>query len=279
MSFHTARWHPNYRNNDILKRKRFRLGLCLLVVIGAASLSPVRAGLRDNNLIEFSRGSYGNMSVKAMLWPPFVKIYQDGKVIHFESEEKGFYVSRLDGQALDLLKKRLSSEQYLRKSRIIEMEGDDINVHGGVSYIRYLDGDKEILLATEVKPRKGPWVELTDLIWSYVPEDHTQPYYPDLISLHTWEDDSEFSDPNPPLWPFSKQVPLTPKLKTISNPEIIRYLVDRLHGIFSFYVWDFKESDKRYSMALIEVPGWFEQKYINKALAKVRKNGYRETER
>lgn len=78
-----------------MNRKTFRLGLCLLIVIGAASLSPVRAGLRDNNLIEFSRGSYGNMSVKAMLWPPFVKIYQDGKVIHFDSEEKKFYLSRL----------------------------------------------------------------------------------------------------------------------------------------------------------------------------------------
>jgi len=262
-----------------MKSKTFRLGLCLLVVIGAASFSPVRAGLRDNNLIEFSRGSYGNMSVKAMLWPPIVKIYQDGKVIHFESEEKGFYVSRLDAQALDSLKKELTGERYLYKSRFIEMEGDDINVHGGVSYIRYLDGDKEILLATEVIPQKGPWVKLTELIWSYVPDEHTQPYYPDLIAIHTWEDDSKFSDPNPPLWPFSKQLPLTPKLKTISNPEIIRYLFGRLRGIFSFYVWDFKDDDKRYSLALIDVPGWFEQKYINKALTKVRKNGYRETER
>jgi len=84
-------------------------------------------------LIEFSRGSYGNMSVRAMLWPPFVKIYQDGKVIHFESEEKGFYLSHLDAQALDSLKKRLSSEHYLYKSRFIEMPGDEINVHGGVS--------------------------------------------------------------------------------------------------------------------------------------------------
>src|SRR5882672_2664058 len=266
-------------NVDVMNRKTFRLSLCLLIVIGGTSLSPVRAGLRDNNLIEFSRGSYGNMSVRAMLWPPFVKIYQDGKVIHFESEEKGFYLSHLDAQALDSLKKRLSSEHYLYKSRFIEMPGDEINVHGGVSYIRYLDGDKEILLATEVRPLKGPWVELTELISSYVPEDHTQLYYPDAIGIQTWIDDSEFSDPDPPSWPFTKQLPLTPKLKTISNPEIIRYMFDRLHGVFSFYTWDFKDDKKRYSIALTEVPGWFEQKYINKALAKVRKNGYRETER
>jgi hypothetical protein len=259
--------------------KTLRLGLCLLVVIGAASLSPVRAGLRDNNLIELSRGSYGNMSVKAMLWPPFVKIYQDGKVVHFDSEQKKFYVSRLGAQALDSLKKRLSGEHYLYKSRFIEMDGDDINVHGGVSYIRYFDGDKEILLATEVRPRKGPWVQLSELVWSYVPEDHTQLYYPDAIGLQTWVNDSDDTNPDPSSWPFGKQLPLTPKLKAISNPEIIRYLFDRMQGIFSFFVWDFKDDDKRYSMALIEVPGWFEQKYINKALAKVRRNGYRETER
>jgi hypothetical protein len=33
-----------------MNRATFKLGLCLLVVIGAASLVPVRAGLRDNNL-------------------------------------------------------------------------------------------------------------------------------------------------------------------------------------------------------------------------------------
>lgn len=259
--------------------KIFRLSVCVLIIIGAASFSHVRAGLRDNNLIEFSRGSYAHRTVQALLWPPTVKIYQDGKIIHYESEEKGFYVSRLDAQALDSLKKRLSSEQYLRKSRFIDMEGDFINVHGGVSYIRYLDGDKEILLATEVIPRKGPWVDLTELIWSYMPEDHTRLYYPDAIGLQTWEDDSDVADPDPPMWPFSKQLPLRLKPKMISDPEIIRYLFDRLKGVFSFYVWDFKDHGKRYSIALVNVPGWFEQKYINKALAKVRKNGYRETER
>ena len=122
------------------------------MLLAMASLSPVYAGLRDNNLIEFGRGSYANMSVKAMLWPPFVKIYQDGRVIHGEgSEDDRYFVSRLDPKQLDSLKKRLAEEKYLWRSRFIDMPGDDINVHGGVSYIRYLDGDKEIVLATNVK--------------------------------------------------------------------------------------------------------------------------------
>ena len=120
-------------------------------------------------------------------------------------------------------------------------------------------------------------MQLTDLLWSYAPDDHSQRYYPEVIGVQTWVDDSDYSDPNPPVWPFSQQPALTPKLKTISNPEIIHYLFDRLHGVFSFYVWDFKDNGKRYSVATVEVPGWLQQKYINKALEKVR--GYLETER
>jgi hypothetical protein len=62
--------------------------------------------LRDNNLIEFSRGSYAWRGRTTFLWPPTVKtnvkIRQDGKVVHFESDdesdEQGFYVGRLDAQ-------------------------------------------------------------------------------------------------------------------------------------------------------------------------------------
>ncbi len=154
-----------------MKRKHFRWAFCVLVPLCAGSLFPIYAGLRDNNLIEFSRGSYGNMSRKAMLWRPFVKIYQDGKIIHYEGDEdRRFYLSQLEPQQLESLKKRLAGEKYLWRSRFIEMEGDDINVQGGVSYIRYLDGNKEILLATDVKPRGGPWVQLTETIWEYVPD-------------------------------------------------------------------------------------------------------------
>ena len=257
-----------------------RLLLCLVVLLTPASLAPTYAALRDNNLIEFSRGSYPNMSLEAILWPPFVKIYQDGKVIHYEGDEDPrFFISQLNPAHLDSLKKRLASEKYLLKSRFIDMPGDFINVHGGVSYIRYLDGKKEILLATEVKPKGGPWVQLTEAIWEYVPDDHEHVYYPDSIGVEIWENDSEYSEPNPPSWPFKDQIQLRPKLKTISNPEVIRYLFDRLTGVFSFFTWDFKHQRKSYSIALVGSPRWFVQDHINKQLKKVRNNGYRVTER
>jgi len=252
----------------------------VLVLLTTASLSPVYAGLGDNNLIEFSRGSYPNMSRKAILWPPFVKIYQDGKVIHYEGDkDPRFFISRLDPEQLDSLKKRLASEKYLSKSRLIDMPGDDINLHGGVSYIRYLDGNKEILIATEVKPKAGPWVQLIDTIREYVPDDHEHVYYPDSIGVQTSEDTSEYGEQNPSVWPFVRHIQLSSQLKTISNPEVIHYLFDRLDGIFSMYVWDFKQNDKRYSITFISSPGWFEPDYLNKRLAKVWNNGYRVTEK
>jgi hypothetical protein len=193
------------------------------------------AGLRDNNLIEFSRGSYLNMSTSAILWPPVVKIYQDGKVVHYEGDEdRRFYVSQLDPQQLDSLKKFLAAEWYLKKSRFIDMPGGFINVHGGVSYIRYLDSAQESILATEVKPKGGPWVRLTYAIWEYMPDDHEHVYYPASIGVQTSENTSDYCYPNPPEWPFKNKLRLNPKLKTISDPEIIQHLFDRFRGIFSF---------------------------------------------
>ena len=254
--------------------------LSLLAVVCVGSLRSVHAGLHDNNLIEFSFGSYGNMSRRAWLWPPFVKIYQDGTIIHYERENDGrFFVSHLTEEQLVSLKKRLAGEKYLWKSRFIEMAGEELNVHGGVSYIRYLNGDNEILLATEVKPRGGPWVQLTEAIWTYVPNDSREPYYPARIGVHAGEDNSDYTDRNPPAWPFDKRIKLSSKLKMISDPEVIHYLFDRLERSFSFYVWNFKQDDKQYSIFLHNSPGWFEQDYLNKVITKLRKSGYRVQER
>ena len=231
-------------------------------------------------LIEYSVGSYaetfGKLPWRAMFWPPAVKIYQDGKIIHYGGTDDGrYFVSQLTPEQLDSLKKRLAGEKYLSKSRFIEMDGDVINVHGGVSYIRYPDGDNEILLATGVLPRGGPWVQLTDAIGEYIPDDHTHVYYPAVIGVSVVEESPEYMDQTPVVWPFGKQIKFGVKLKKISDAEVIKYLFDRLHGVFSFYVWDFKQDNKTYSMFLNNSPGWFEPDYLNKAVAKLRDSGYR----
>ena len=208
-----------------------------------------------------------------MMWPPPLKIYQDGKVIHYEGDPARFFVSQLDPQQLDSLRKRLSGEKYLAKSRFIEMNGDFIPFHGGMSYIRYLDGDDEILLATEVKPTDGPWFQLTQDIWKYVPDDHEKVFYPDSIGVKVWQSTADRGDQNLTVWPFSKQIRLDSKPGIISNKEIIQYMFERLTLVFSFFNWDFKENQKRYSISLENAPGWFEQSYLTKALLKLRNRG------
>ena len=116
-----------------MNQQTLRIVVCLAVVLCAASLAPVRAGLRDNNLIEYSHGSYGNMSIKAMLWPPFVKIYQDGKVVHYDSEVKKFYLSRLDAQALDSLKSQCFVHVLLFKPPL-KVSGQPVKVMGVLVY-------------------------------------------------------------------------------------------------------------------------------------------------
>ena len=75
-----------------MNREALRCLLCVLVLIGVGSFTSVYAQLRDWNLIEFSYGLYAERSQRALIWPPFVKIYQDGKLIHYEGEENGRYL-------------------------------------------------------------------------------------------------------------------------------------------------------------------------------------------
>ncbi len=112
-----------------MNHKSCRFLLCLIALLGGALMSPVYGGLRDNNLIELSFGSYPLDSReygKPMVWPPVLKFYRDGKVVSYDESANKYYVGRLDAQMLASLKKRLSSESYLRKSRFIELDGDEI---------------------------------------------------------------------------------------------------------------------------------------------------------
>jgi hypothetical protein len=239
---------------------------------------------QGNGLIEYSYGSYGDFGASdigiPMLWPPLVKIYQDGKIIFYVKADDKFYVGQIEAEQLERLKKKLKQQQFLRQSRFIEMKGDFINIHGGVSYIRYLDGDNEVLLSTEASPRGGTWVKIIKLIREYLPVKYSL-YYPEKIGLQSWEDKDSVGQSAPPAWPFSKEVQLSSKPETISNPEIIRYLFERLEGSFSFFNWEFREEGKRYVMVLEKVPSWYNDGNLKFALAQLRwdwKNKQKEKE-
>lgn len=255
-----------------MKAQSCKLLLPLLILLFIGLASPAYCGQLDNNLIEYSYGSYGDASADIgipMLWPPLVKIYQDGRIIFHVKSDNRFYVGQIEAHRLNDLKSKLAKQSYLRQSRFIEMKGDFINVHGGLSYIRYLDGDSEVLLSTEVSPRGGSWMKIIKLVRSYLPNKYS-PYYPEKIELHGWGDTSGGTRDEPPVWPYSKEVRLSSKPETISNPEIIRYLFERLEGSFSFFAWDFREDGKRYALVLEKVPNWYNDGDLKIALAQLK---------
>src|SRR5712691_8815790 len=168
-----------YSRHSRLLKPLFTLSCFLLTT------SPAFCGSKDKNLIEYSYGSYGNGSSEvgmAMLWPPLVKIYQDGKIIFYSKKDNRFYVGHVDSRRLEQLKKRLANDKFLRNSRFIEMRGGFINEHGGLSYVRYLDGDSEVLISTEVSPRGGQWMKIVDSVRSCLPSKYVA-FYPESIEV------------------------------------------------------------------------------------------------
>ncbi|HET7840194.1 MAG TPA: hypothetical protein VFM21_01245, partial [Terriglobia bacterium] len=91
-----------------------------------------------------------------MLWPPVLKVWQDGRVVFYK--DKQFLSASLPPDKLEKLRSKLKAEKFLRSTRYIETKhGSLINIHGGVVYMRYLEGEQQVLLATEVFPRRGKW--------------------------------------------------------------------------------------------------------------------------
>jgi hypothetical protein len=255
---------------------------------------PVYCAPRDNSLIEYSYGSYGNGDSgigMPMLWPPLVKIYQDGKVIFYVKADNKFYAGQIEAKPFEQLKKKLKRQQFLQQSRFIEMKGGFINEHGGVSYIRYLDGDGEIILSTEVHPRGGTWMKIINLIREYLPKKYS-PYYPNEIQLDIWFESNKLSLSNSPAWPFSEKMRLAgtvnsskpvPELsrlhsETVMDREVVRYLFDRLEASFSFYVWEFGENGITYYLELSKVPGWYNDDNLKFSLAQLKWEWKRERE-
>jgi hypothetical protein len=78
-----------------MNRKTLRCLSFLLVLIGAGPATSVYAGLRDNNLIEFSRSSYLNMSQRALLCRPLLRSIRTEKVIITRETEGTLLVTTL----------------------------------------------------------------------------------------------------------------------------------------------------------------------------------------
>ena len=136
----------------------------VIVVLATFSIGLFASERNDNSLIEYGYGSLSDGSFPSlMLWPPVVKIYQDGVVVF--ADKAKYWEGCLPEERLDTLRNALRKNKALTKSAFDPtIEGSIINIHGGLVYVRYLCGNQEVLLTTVVFPKKGPLAAIISLI-------------------------------------------------------------------------------------------------------------------
>src|ERR1044072_2218020 len=141
-----------------------------LITIGLF-LSTVDAATSNENLFEYAYASYGDGGLEIpMPHPPILKIYKDGLAI-FQKGER-YFIGRIESQKLQHLIDKLSATSFLKRTEFVEIKkGEMVGLHGGVVYLRYLDGDKQIVIATEVLPKSGSWAKVVKMVQGYLPRN------------------------------------------------------------------------------------------------------------
>ena len=237
--------------------------LVLPVLLCLFALSPASYAQHGENLFEFAYAGMADGGQGFVLSAhSLLKIFQDGTVIAAKGER--VYALKLGAGAIARLKDRLAKEPLLRQSRYIEIEkGLMTGMHGGVSYIRYLSGDSEVLLATGVVPTGGKWRRLIRTVEGSLPP-LTALFYPQEIQLWIQPNPRGCADTDkikPDPWPHSDRLRLASAAHTVqtSDPLVIHYLFRQLYNEESSGLsWGACENGSHYTLMLGKVPGWYE---------------------
>jgi hypothetical protein len=189
-----------------------------------------------------------------MLYPPEVKIYADGRVVF--GDKDGIWDGKLDQDRLERLKRDLANNSLLRKTALLPVRnGGSLGFHGGMGYIRYRDGDDEVLVAVLSQPRRGPYIRLLGRIRAEIPREYAS-FRPKSLSITVY-DGATWRQPVP--WPFSATIPIVKGDPiTISDPAAAAFVIDHSFGGFSWLQANVTENGKDYSLMLKSVPGWYE---------------------
>jgi len=228
----------------------------LLVFLAFIGGSSVKA--QEANLIEYSYGAFaeGFEFGGPMLLPPKVKIYQSGRVVFWNS--RGIWTGQIEERRLEKLRRTLARSELLRESRILPVKrGRSLGMHGGMAYLRYLEGGEQVLVAVMSLPRRGPWQRLVGLLSSYIPSSYRS-FLPNSALVRIRSGGS-WQDPVP--WPFEEELSLARAVgseEMLSDPRMISFVLAHLSPGFSWLEVIVSEKGREFSLSLQAVPGWYD---------------------
>jgi len=221
-----------------------------------------RAGTQDGNLIEYGMGGFADGGYgPPMLYPPEVKIYADGRIVF--GDKDGIWQGIVTPHRLEKLKRDLANYSLLRSTRLIPVRnGGLISLHGGMAYIRYRDGDDEIVIATLSHPRGGDYVRLLHRIRAEIPNQYSS-FRPKSLRVglyrgRAWRD--------PVAWPFTSIRLAGSDSINVTDPAAIALILDHSFGGFSWMQTNVQEDGVDYELILQSVPGWFEPQELGTTL-------------
>jgi hypothetical protein len=217
--------------------------------------AAAQAQSRDGNLIEYGMGGFADGGWgPPMLFPPEVKIYRDGRIVFAQKE--GVWEGRLEPKRLQRLERELAKNTLLQKSQLLPVRnGGLISMHGGIAYIRYRDGEDEVIVAVLSHPHRGPYVRLLNTIRDEIPSTYRR-FRPEELSFRLYPGSSWQT---PVRWPFSATLPLREGVPiTTTDREAVAFILDRAFGGFSWLQTNVTEAGCDYEIIVESVPDWYE---------------------
>lgn len=228
----------------------------LFMVFALAFTSAAWAG--DENLIEYSYGGFteaGQDRTGPMLLPPIVKIYRDGRIVFLD--ERGLWQGRLGERELRRYEARLAAEPLLKATGVIPVEkGAPAGLHGGMAYIRYLDGREEVVVGAMILPKSGRWSRVISELRSHIPTSYST-FKADSVSVQVLRQGRRGGL----AWPFGDELPLLPHVDRsleIRGERMASFVLRHSRIGFSWLECGVVDGGQAYSLIVSGVPGWYE---------------------
>jgi hypothetical protein len=221
----------------------------------------------DGNLIEYGCGFYGDGGAPmATLAPPFFKIYESGLAVFWRDGR--FYSGHIDPKRLEHLRTRLRRERLLSHSQVLPCKHPGfMGMHGGLCYLRYGRGPKEIIIATEGRLERVPWLRLVRLIRSYQPTVF-QPFYPPSLTAtltRSWGPGLSCTNRLPNTSAFAEKIQAHVGTE-YSDMDLIVPIMDNLRAEYVSFQSCIQQGKVCYFFDLTKVPNWYDDCELDRDL-------------